>query len=121
MVILFPFLCVPVPAVVLSCLAVGVADINMIADGKITASSVLLQYYPYKGRLNGEKGWCPSSTSNRNDYIQIDMGAVYSICAVATQGKANGSWVKSYKISLSNDGTNWTPYQEGNMEKVYYS
>lgn len=103
-----------------SCYPVGVsADLKKIIDGKITSSSVYLEYYPYKGRLNGQEGWCPSSTSNRNDFIQVDMGAVRSVCAVATQGKKSGSFVKSYKLLVSTDGVTWNMYQENNADKVF--
>ena len=53
-----------------------------------------------------------------NDYIQVDMGAVRTVCAVATQGKKNGSFIKSYKLSFSIDGTSWTAYQEQSVDKV---
>ena len=94
------------------------ADKKKILDSKITSSSVYIEYYPYKGRLNGQKGWCPSSTSNRNDFIQVDMGEVRSVCAVATQGKKDGSYVKSYKLLVSTDGVTWNTYQENNAVKV---
>ena len=54
-----------------------------------------------------------------NDYIQVDMGAVRTVCAVATQGKKNGSFIKSYKLSFSTDGTSWTAYQEQSVDKVW--
>ena len=102
------------------CFPVGVsADIKKILDSKITSSSVYNDYYPHKGRLNGQKGWCQSSTSIRNDFIQVDMGAVRSVCAVATQGKKNGSYVKSYKLLVSTDGVTWNTYQENNADKVF--
>ncbi|KAL9952642.1 hypothetical protein ACROYT_G039920 [Oculina patagonica] len=85
----------------------------------MTASSYYLQYYPYMGRLNGEKGWCQGTSTISNDYLQVDMGALRTICAVATQGKKNGSYVTSYKLSLSTDGVNWNTYQEGNTDKVF--
>ncbi|XP_078352239.1 lactadherin-like [Oculina patagonica] len=71
------------------------------------------------GRLNGETGWCQATSTISNDYLQVDMGAVRTICAVATQGKKNGSYVTSYKLSLSTDGVNWNTYQEGNTDKVF--
>jgi len=103
-----------------ACKPLGIADVNKMANDKITSSSVYYQYYPYKGRLHGKSGWCPQTTSNRNDFTQVDMGAVRSICAVATQGKKNGSYVTSYKLLLSSDGVRWTTYQEQNVDKVTY-
>ena len=100
------------------CTAVGVEDPNKISDARMTASSNYLQYYPYKGRINGETGWCQGTSTIGNDYLQVDMGALRTVCAVATQGKKNGSYVTSYKLSISTDGVNWTTYQEGNNDKV---
>ncbi|XP_066023879.1 uncharacterized protein [Pocillopora verrucosa] len=102
-----------------SCKALGVEDPNMISDAQITASSNYLSYYPRKGRLNGNSGWCQRLRKITNDYLQVDMGAGRTVCGVATQGKANGSFVKSYRLSFSNDGTSWTAYKEQNVEKTF--
>ena len=48
------------------------------------------------------------------------MGAGRTVCGVATQGKANGSFLKSYRVSFSTDGTSWTAYKEQNVEKVQH-
>ncbi len=96
----------------------GVEDANQITDAQMTASSIYSDYNPYKGRLNGETGWCQGTSTISNDYIQVDMGEVRTVCAVATQGKKGGSYVTSYKLSLSTDGVSWNTYQEGNTDKV---
>lgn len=102
-----------------SCTAVGVEDPNKVPDAKITASSNYLSYYPHNGRLNGNTGWCQKTSSiTGTDYLQVDMGIKRSICAVATQGKKNGSYVTSYKLKLSTDGIHWTIYKEQNTDKV---
>ena len=79
-------------------------------------------YYPYYGRLNGNRGngaWCSKTTTDKTDYFQVDMGAVHSVCAVATQGYRTGPvWTASYKVHLSTDGVTWTNYKENNVEKV---
>ena len=36
--------------------------------------------------FNGVNAWIPSSNINSNDYLQIDLGSVYFVCGVATQG-----------------------------------
>ena len=105
------------------CGPVGVADRNTIPDSRMTASTYLGSgYSPYHGRLNenrGYGGWCPRTTSDRTDYLQIDMGTVRVVCAVATQGYRGGSnWVTSYKVHLSPDGITWNVYKENNVEKV---
>ncbi|XP_078382673.1 uncharacterized protein LOC144665316 [Oculina patagonica] len=103
----------------LPCKPVGVADVNKMPDDKITSSTVYLQYYSYHGRLHGVSGWCPSTKTDRNDFIQVDMGAVRAVCAVATQGKPNGSFVTSYKLLFSADGARWSAYKEDNVDKVF--
>ena len=79
-------------------------------------------FYPYYGRLNENRGdgaWCAETTTNRTDYLQVDMGAVHSVCAVATQGYSkNPVWTTSYKVHLSKDGVTWNSYKENNIEKV---
>ena len=42
------------------------------------------------GRLNGVNGWCQKTTAITDDYIQVDMGALHTVCAIATQGKKMG-------------------------------
>ena len=79
------------------------------------------RYYPYYGRINGNRGlkaWCPKTTSD-GTYLQVDMGAVRSVCAVATQGHGKYPfWATSYKVHLSTDGVIWNDYKENNVEKV---
>ena len=88
-------------------------------NAQITAGSYYLSYYPHMGRLNGVNGWCQKTTAITDDYIQVDMGALHTVCAIATQGKKNGSFVKSYKLSFSIDESSWSVYQEQNIDKVW--
>ena len=80
------------------------------------------RYYPYYGRLNenrGNKAWCTTTRTDRTDYLQVDMGAVYSVCAVATQGSPFESvWITSFKVYFSTGGVIWNAYKENNEEKV---
>ena len=103
----------------------GVADRNIIPDARMTASTHHSDYYPYYGRLNEQRGravWCAKTTADRTDYLQVDMGAVQSVCAVATKGSTKHVvWITSFKVHLSTDGVIWNAYKENNEEKVYYS
>ena len=101
----------------------GVADINVIPDNRMTASTYFDDgHYPFYGRLNGTRGdgaWGPKTGSNKTDYLQVDMGAVYSVCAVETQGEWSGDyWTKSFKLQFSSDNATWQSYKEHNTEKV---
>ena len=64
----------------LECGPVGVTDNNTIPDARMTASSSYDSYeYHHYGRLHetrGAGGWCPRSTTDRTDYLQVDMGEV---------------------------------------------
>ena len=101
------------------CTAIGVSDdIYAIPDDHMTTTSYYLFYYSYNGRLNGSSGWCAGSKDNPDDYLQIDMGAEYSVCAVETQGKSSGSYLTSYQLSFSTDGVTWSTYQEDGVDKV---
>ena len=105
------------------CSSVGVADRNIIPDSRMTASTFnSSSFYPYYGRLHenrGKGGWCTKTTNYRTDYLQVDMGAVRSVCAVATQGpRRTPEWTTRYKLHLSTDGVTWNTCKETNVEKV---
>ena len=106
-----------------ACQAVGVADRNTIPDSRMTASSYAgSSYYSHYGRLNGNSqygAWCPGNARVRTQYLQVDMGAVYFVCAVATQGdKMHDEWTTSYKLHFSLDGNIWDTYKENSAIKV---
>ncbi|XP_068677355.1 uncharacterized protein [Montipora foliosa] len=100
---------------------VGISNSAVIRDQRFSASSSLgSSFLPSKGRLNGASAWIPSSTNNNNDYLQIDLGSVYFVCAVATQGNPSADdWTKTYKIETSLDNVNWQMYQENNVVKIF--
>ncbi|XP_031548828.1 neuropilin-2-like [Actinia tenebrosa] len=108
---------------------VGIADSSIIPDDRFTASSYYTRdasdtrYKPKEARLNGAMGWGPNTKTDPNDYLQIDLGQVYAICAVATQGfgtnKSPNEWTTQYKISTSVNNGNWTTYKTSNADKLF--
>ena len=106
------------------CGPVGVEDRKRIPDKRITASTYFdSRYHPFYGRLNEKRGsfgvWCAKNPADRTDYLQVDLGSVQVICAVATQGATDGSTkVTSYKLKLSLDGSTYNFYMEDNAVKV---
>ena len=80
-------------------------------------------YKPAYGRLHGNRGdgWC-ASTANGSDWLQVDLGRVFQLCAVATQGDRtydqSDEWVTDFKLSYSSDGNTWTNYTDGNGIEV---
>ncbi|XP_074611771.1 uncharacterized protein LOC141866210 isoform X4 [Acropora palmata] len=100
--------------------SVGVSDSSVIYDQRFSASSSLSSSRASNGRLNGRSAWIPSSNNDNNEYLQIDLGSVYVVCAVATQGNPSANdWTKTYKIKTSLDNVNWQWYQESNTVKVF--
>ena len=107
----------------LECGPVGVEDRNKIPDARMTASShYSSSYQSHHGRLNENGGygaWCTETKTDRTDYLQVDMGTVHSVCALATQGEIEYSeWTTSYKVYLSTDEVTWNSYKENDVQKV---
>ena len=105
-----------------ACPPVGIMDTNKIPDNRMTASSSYrMSELPHYGRLNETRqngAWCPKSRNN-SEYLQVDMGTVYDVCAVETQGRAAADeWVTAYILRFSLDGIIWNSYYENNVEKV---
>jgi len=90
---------------------IGVADEDKIPDAQMTASSYhSAKFQPAYGRLNGKRGdgWCAGTSSGNDEWLQVDLGKLYTVCAVATQGDINGNeWVTEFKLSFSVDGESW--------------
>ena len=109
------------------CTAVGVADPTITPDSSFTASSSYDgNFAPHFARLRSlERGWSPTSSDrdSKNSFLQIDFGAVHSICAVATQGEYGfpfNDWTKSYKLQFSLTGSTWAYYKENGTDKVRF-
>ena len=105
----------------------GVANQSVIPDNQMTASSFYYKYgandAPHYGRLHGNRGdgWC-ASTANGNDWLQVDLGKIFQLCGVATQGDGDfgfgDEWVADFKLSYSSNENNWTIYEDGNGTEV---
>ncbi|XP_067027638.1 uncharacterized protein, partial [Acropora muricata] len=99
--------------------SVGVSDSSIIYNQRFSASSSRSSNPASNGRLNGGSAWIPNSNNN-NDYLRIDLGSVYVVCAVATQGNPSADdWTKTYKIKTSLDNVNWQWYQENDTVKIF--
>ena len=98
---------------------VGVSSSSIIDNQRFSASSSLSCRAASNGRLRGTSAWRPIINSNNKDYLQIDLGSVYVVCAVATQGNPSADdRTETYKIKTSLDNVNWQWYQENNTVKV---
>ena len=86
-----------------------------IQDDRITSpASHQLNYPPRYARLSGHFAWCTS----RQAYLQIDLGRMYKLTAIATQGGGGpDKWVKRYKIGFK-AGPTFVIYSESGPQKV---
>ena len=93
---------------------------GVISNQRFSASSSLSGHSPSDGRLKGTNAWIPSTNNDNDDFLQIDLGSLYFVCGVATQGnQINDYWTKTYKIKTSLDNVWGTFYSEGGSEKVH--
>ncbi|CAB1460602.1 unnamed protein product [Pleuronectes platessa] len=60
----------------------------------------------------GAGGWSPL-TSDRSQWLEVDLGERTRITAVATQGRYGSSdWLTSYLLMFSDTGHNWKQYRQ---------
>lgn len=77
------------------------------------------RYVAENARFDSPKGWGPRTNGDADDYLQIDLGRLYKICAVATRAaRLISEWVTRYKLHFSQDNVNWDVYKENNAIKV---
>ena len=75
---------------------------KQIQDGSFSASSQQIGKDAKFARLNDAKSWCASSASDQ--WLQVDLGNVYTITAITTQGsgdKDSCEFVTSYTVAYS--------------------
>ncbi|XP_044176026.1 receptor-type tyrosine-protein phosphatase S-like [Acropora millepora] len=92
-----------------------------IINAQITASTQHgSPYRSYNARLNSKRGsWIPTSF-NTHQWLQVDLGKKTLVTEIKTQGRHDsGQWVTSYRVSYSNDGSNFQTYQENNKDKIF--
>ncbi|XP_078351549.1 uncharacterized protein LOC144636260 [Oculina patagonica] len=107
--------------------AVGIASPDVIPDDHITAFSYPSNpFQPAYGRLHGSRGdgWCAKTADNNDDWLQVDLGKMFQVCGVATQGDGyydnSNSWVTDFKLSYSADGNTWTTYKDENGTELEF-
>jgi len=104
-----------------ACSAIGLDDSNIIPDNSFTASREFrAEYAAHKARFSSDRCWEPPHDNNPDDYLQIDLGKVFVICAIATKGNAKLSpeFTTEYKISTSIDYNTWTTYFDNNVKVI---
>jgi len=98
----------------------GLLESGAIPDSQLSASTEYTTnvHAAINGRLNSTVGsnWAAMAPLDTNQYFQVDLGRVRTVSGVATQGGHNAAqWITSYIIQYSNDGTNFTNYNGGEI------
>ena len=74
------------------------------------------KYSAKYGRLFNESGygWFPNN-NKKTDWLQVDLGKEFQVCAVATQGGIyHKAWTTTFKLLYSSDDKNRKTYKDGN-------
>ncbi len=88
-------------------------ETGAIQDSALSASSESSGKEAKLARLNNGAGWCASSASSQ--WLQVDLGRLYMVNAIATQGfgaKNSNEMVASYQISYSVNSTNFVSVED---------
>ncbi|EDO33416.1 predicted protein, partial [Nematostella vectensis] len=99
---------------------VGVEDMGLLPDHRITASSFYdSRFLPKNGRLNSKTAWATKGV-DQDDYLQIDLGNPVVLCGVATQGGGPdyNEFVKRYLLETSMNGYKWVAYKTQDDRQV---
>ena len=78
------------------------------------------KYSAKYGRLFNESGygWFPKN-NKKKDWLQVDLGKEFQVCAVATQGgNYRKEWTTAFKLLYSSGDKNQKKYKDGNGVEV---
>ncbi|XP_019647156.1 PREDICTED: lactadherin-like [Branchiostoma belcheri] len=95
-----------------------------ITDSQLRASSSYNSSWgPNEARLYNNRAWYPGRY-NQNEWLQVDLLKRTSITGIQTQGDvlaqfSTHRYVKSFKLSYSDDGEAWNTIQDDGREKIF--
>jgi hypothetical protein len=87
----------------------GIFNNKVVPDNSLTSSSIYDNTRSAaEARLLSNSSWRPRD-NDTNPWLQIDLGEIYYVCAVATQGDPNSDErTTKYKIRGSVNNSSWT-------------
>ena len=77
-----------------------------VPDHMISASSENVSRPARDARFDMPGSWC-ALRSVRGEWLEVDLGRIATLVAVATQGNGNDSWVKAFNLQFSADNVTW--------------
>ncbi|XP_069142044.1 EGF-like repeat and discoidin I-like domain-containing protein 3 [Argopecten irradians] len=88
-----------------------------IADAQMSAHYSYGDHPASDGRLNAPQGWIGQNTAS---WLQVDLGNVMDVHAVATQGYTSSTYYTStYQLQYSSDGNTFVNTKNGTSNMVY--
>jgi len=102
------------------CLApLGMQD-GTIPNSAITSSESQAGRGPENARLDNGQGWYTNEKTDSRDYLQINLGGLFYVTKIATQGApCCDVMVTNYTLQYSKDGATWREYQD-KCSKTYF-
>ncbi|XP_067870778.1 neuropilin-1a isoform X4 [Heterodontus francisci] len=104
--------------------SLGMESGKIHADQILSSSSYNLYWSPERSRLNyPENAWTPSEDSSK-EWIQVDLGFLQHVSAIATQGAVSKEtqrvyFIQTYKVDVSSNGEDWITVKERNKQKIF--
>ena len=96
----------------------GVADTTQLSTSGFASTSHGHTAARLLTRITSRTAW-QAPQSDTFKYVQVDLGLVTTVKAVATQGREGPNhWVKTYLLTYSLDGSSWITYKEAGEIKV---
>ncbi|XP_067863692.1 neuropilin-1a isoform X2 [Heptranchias perlo] len=104
--------------------SLGMESGKIHADQILSSSNYNLYWSSERSRLNyHENAWTPAEDSSK-EWIQVDLGFLQHISAIATQGAVSKEtqrmyFIKTYKVDVSSNGEDWITVKERNKQKIF--
>ncbi|XP_041039305.1 neuropilin-1a isoform X6 [Carcharodon carcharias] len=97
--------------------SLGMESGKIRTDQILSSSNYNFNWSPERSRLNHpENAWTPSSDSSK-EWIQVDLGFLQHVSAIATQGAISKEtqreyFIQTYKVDVSSTGEDWITVKE---------
>ncbi|XP_066291236.1 lactadherin-like isoform X2 [Branchiostoma lanceolatum] len=87
---------------------------RVIPDDSVTSATPYdHRFVAANGRFGTNRSWLARSMNMDAVWLKVDLGQESRVYGVITQGRPDyGQWARTYKLSFSMDGGNWTTYAD---------
>lgn len=86
----------------------GIDNSQLYATSEVQNSTEREKYGSQSARLNNKFAWQASENATKGEYLQIDLGQLKTVTALAIQGHTTQSyWVTAFTVKHSLDNDTW--------------